>query len=273
MSEGLSAARALLFAGMLGGLGLALSGLLEDTRRDSLPPGVLARVGTQELMIADYQRAVNGVQSERRGALDEADRQRILERMIDEFLLLEHARRLDLDFQVPMLRKQTVDQVLQMLRTQAESLEASDAQLETFLREHPDYFRAKPQYRARAYVAISTAAANRLMERLRQGSPPEIESALPDGFLPMHSLTQYLGPSAARAVGDMEPGAIRTVARGERMLVLQLLARETGETPQFADVRAQVQAEWRRRAGEQLLASLLRELRAEIPVQVNRAAM
>ncbi len=178
--------RLLLFAGMAAGLVLSLYGVTRDPAA-SLPEGVIARVGDQELLVTDYQRTVNSLQAERRKPLDADMRAQVLERLIDEYLLLQHARQLDLSFQVPTLRKRTVDQVLQVLRNQAQAMEPSEGELQRFLEENAGYF----------------------------------------------GLREVTGPDALQSM------------------------------------QTQVLREWRRRAAEDLLASLLEELRAQVSVQVR----
>ncbi len=133
-------ARNFLLFCMMAGLLLALAGVVTRPAGAELPTGVLARVGTQELRLADYQRTINGLQAERRAPLDASARKQVLDRMIDEYLLLEHARRLDLAREVPALRKQLVDQVLEVLRAQARSMEPDETQLEKFYAENRAYF-------------------------------------------------------------------------------------------------------------------------------------
>lgn len=183
----MSPSRTLLFLGMAVGLVLALSGVAG--RPDApLPEGVIAQIGDQQLLIADYQRTINSLQAERRKPLDKKMRAQVLERLVDEYLLLQHARDLDLSFQVPALRKRTVDQVLEILRSQADAMEPDDAELQKFLAENHGYF------------------------------------------------------------------GLREVAGDDAL------------TP----LRTQVLREWRRRAAEELLDSLLLDLRGRVSVQVRR---
>ncbi len=178
--------RVLLFAGMAAGLLLALAGVVR-TPMTPLPDGVIARVGDQDLLVADYLRTVNSLQAERRKPLDAGMRAQVLERLVDEYLLLQHARQLDLGFEVPALRKRTVDQVLEILRGQAQAMEPTERELRQFLDENRGYF----------------------------------------GL------------------------------------------REAADDAALAGRREQVLREWRRRAAENLLASLLLDLRDRVPVQVR----
>ena len=131
--------RTLLLTGMAAGLLLALTGVVRAPG-DTLPEDVIARVGSHDLLIADYRRTINSLQAERRKPLDPEMRAQVLERLVDEYLLLQHARDLNLSYEVPMLRKRTVAQVLEILRSQVEAMEPDDAELLRFLDGNRVYF-------------------------------------------------------------------------------------------------------------------------------------
>jgi len=82
--------RWLLLAGLLAGAGLAASGLVTLDSGRRLPPQAVARINDRLILRDAWLRAVAAVAGERRGELTDADRRHILDRLVDEELLVQH---------------------------------------------------------------------------------------------------------------------------------------------------------------------------------------
>jgi parvulin-like peptidyl-prolyl isomerase len=94
-------------------------------------------------------------------------------------------------------------------------------------------------------------------------------AALPDAALPPAKLRDYVGPTALRAALELDEGAVSDPVRsGTGYHVLQLVERQPDAVPALAEIRPEVVAEWRRRAGERALRAYLDELRANASVVV-----
>src|SRR5262245_50870367 len=86
--------RWLLVAGLLAGIGLASADIV--LRRDELPDGAVARVNDKLISRDAWLRAVAAVASERRAPLTPEDQRHILDRLVDEELLVQHGLSMDL---------------------------------------------------------------------------------------------------------------------------------------------------------------------------------
>ena len=84
-------ARLLLVAGVVAGVGLAAAGVLRSGRAAAgLPEGVVALVNGEAVSAEAFAQIEAAVIAERKGApLDEVQRQRLLDRLVDEELLLQ----------------------------------------------------------------------------------------------------------------------------------------------------------------------------------------
>ena len=89
-------ARWLLRAGAAVGIGAAVASLLGRPPGDGLSQGQVARVNGVPIRTQEYQRAVAAVDADRRTPLDEADRRYVLDRLIDEELLVQYGMSLGL---------------------------------------------------------------------------------------------------------------------------------------------------------------------------------
>jgi hypothetical protein len=249
--------RWLLVAGLLAGIVMAASGVLED-RDGDLPSQAVARVNERLILRDAWLRAVAAVSSERRTPLTDADRRHILDRLVDEELLAQHGLALGLVEQDRRLRAQLVQQVMQTAGAASAGREFSDDELRGYYTEHRDFF--TPPARLRV-SAIQVDANGQRIPFL----PP-----VPDVLLPPAELRTYLGPSLTRAILELQPGETSLpIAHGAGHAVVEVLQREPGTTPPFEQVREQVSAEMQRRADEEAVRRLLQQLREDNSVVVS----
>lgn len=280
--------RALLAAGALLGLGLAVGGLLRGGREaPSLPHGAVATVNGEVVRTEEFERALAALASDRREPLDEDDRRHILDRLLDEELLVQHGLELGLARHDRRVRSDIVSALIQAVVSEADEREPSRAEIESFYDEHRDYFtepgrlhvrqifvragslRDAEAARVRAEEAAVRARNGEGFEAVARALGDEPLPPIPDGPLPASKLREYLGPTATRTALALETGAVSEPVRsGSGFHVLQVVAREERRLPPLAEIEEQVRAEWRRRAGDEALRQYLRELRQRATLRV-----
>ena len=236
------ASRWLLAAGLLGGAALAAAGLLVRTDA-GLPPQAVARVNDQLILRDAWLRAVAAVASERRTPLSDADQRHILDRLVDEELLVQRGLALGLPEQDARLRSTLVSEVMLAATQSVPGLD--DAALKRFYEENRDFFAPAGRLRVQAW---------RLDAR---GQLTEFQPAVPDTLLPLAKLQAYLGPALTAKAVALEAGDT-IEADGLRLKVLE---KQPGVAPAFEQVRDEVRAEAKRRADESSVRALLAELR------------
>jgi len=270
---------ALLIAGAVAGISLALIGLVRrPADPTALRPDVAARVGEAEIETEDFRRAIDALTRDRRTPPDAAEQRRVLERLIDEELLVQRALDLGLARMDRTVRASLVDALIASITAAARDAEPSRADLERFYEEEPDLFRRPGRLRVRevfvragADEAAARQRAQAVRDRVTAGEPFEgvaasvgagIGGVVPDAMLPPAKLREYVGPTALRAVLALEVGGVTAPIRsGGGYRVLELVERGDAFLPVFAGMEATVRAEYRRRAGERALAEYLADLR------------
>lgn len=280
---------ALLAFGATVGLVAAAIGLIAQTRdAGALPEGAVAAVNGTAVRRADYERAVEALASDRRGTLDDADKRHVLDRLVDEELLVQRALELGLARSDRRVRGDLVAAVIEAVTADAGQREPGDAELRALFDANRDYF-ARP---GRLHVeqvfvrssgdadADALARARDAAARLRDGAPvAEVQQSagdapvaiLPNAPLPAAKLREYLGPAAVEAVATLAPGDVAEPVRSAGgYQVLRLVARESNRAPELAEVEAEVRAEWRRRAGDEALRAYLDDVRARAAIAVTR---
>lgn len=252
---------------------------LKDAGPDEapLPADAVARVGDDFVPRAAYERALAAVAEDKRDPLDTADRRRVLERLVDEAVLVRHGLDGDLVQRSQLLRAQLVTAVLQSVRAEADARPIDEAEVRTFYERHAARFRGpdllhvrvlRVPDRDRAEAALAAwrggAGFTDLRAEYGDGGIP-----VPDTPLPQDKLGDYVGAGPAAVAAALDEGEIaEPVPAAGGFLVLRLVARRPAQTPPLSEVEEAVRHEMRRRAAEALLAERLAELRERYDVVV-----
>ena len=127
----------LLVVGALIGIGLAAVDLTERApEEEPLGDDVAALVNGNPILRAEYERAVAAVSADRGGGdLDPAERRRVLDRLIDEELLVQRGIELGLPHRDRQLRNQISAAVIGLFAARAgarQSEEPSDEEVRAF---------------------------------------------------------------------------------------------------------------------------------------------
>jgi len=273
--------RALLWAGVVLGMALTAWGLVGSSPAPPSRDDAVAVVNGQPLSRAAFDRFVAAVSQERGEPLPPVERQRLLDRLVDEELLLQHGLGLGLARHEPTARRVIVQSVIAAVTGAAEDVEPSEAQLRDYHARNPERFVRSGRLvvealavpvRDRQAEEEGLALAQRVAEGLADGADPTALAAafegvevppLPGGPLPVETVRRYLGPTAALRAQELIPGAVSTPLRASAgWLVLRLRDRQDERIPSYEEVERQVRAEWTRAQGEEALRRFLADLRA-----------
>jgi len=268
-------ARVLLGVGVALGLGLAVTGVLAPSPARP-PAGVVATVNGTPIARADLDRALEALAQDRREPAPANESSRLLDRLIDEELLLQHAMALGLPRSDPNVRGQLVRAVVDLVVAESEADAPSDDDLRRFYEREGGYFERPEQRRvARVFVRgtgpEARARAATIAEALRSGRPsPDTGDPtvpVPDAWMPEAKLEQYLGPTLTAAAMRLAEHAVSEpiVATGG-LHVLEVRGVQPGGRAVFEEVRDVVAGEYRRRRGEDALRDYLSQLRAEATI-------
>ncbi len=278
----------LLALGVAAGLAAAGYGLVTtDPSAGGLPDGVVARVDGAQIYADELARLVEGLESDTKEATTPERRRRLLDRMIEEELLVQRGLELGLAENDRRVRAEITGAMIRSIVVEAEDTVPSSAELRTFYAENADFFTQPPRLRVHQLVvgvpdlASDEAARQRARDaraRLEAGETLEAVTAalgaspvspLPDVLLPPAKLREYVGPTVLRAALTLPVGVwSEPVRSGTGYHVLRVVERSSAATPPFGEVAEQVRAEWMRRAGDRALRAYLDELRGRADVVI-----
>jgi hypothetical protein len=270
-------ARALLALGAATGLAIAVASLVGVGSGDALEPDVVATVNGVPIRGDDYLRAIAAVAGDRRTPIDAAEKRRILDRLIDEELLVQRGIELGLVRRERTVRASLVAATIELLAST--SGDETPEALRAFYDTHRDYFADPGRARVRQVLVrvadrpeeAARARAEEALRRLRAGEPFETVrrdlgddevAPLPDAPLPVSKLREYVGDTASRSAFELAAGETTEPVRSSMGFhVLQMVERTAPSVPPFEQITEQVRIEFRRRADDATLRAALATLR------------
>ena len=288
---------AFLALGVLLGLTLAATSLfrspsgprsIERPETAALPPAdAVATVNGIPITRTDYVRALEAMSRDRRDPVGDDERSRILDRLVDEELLLQRGIELGLVRRDPRVRNGLVSAAIDVAVGDGTTTEPGADEVRSFYEANGWFFAAPGRMRARdVFVKVASgddesvarARAEKLAARLRAGEDvaavardgDEPAAPLPDAMLPPAKSVEYLGPTASRGALALSPGQVADPARAaDGFHVVIVVERDRGDLPPLEEVESLVRSEIRRRRGEDALRAYLDGLRAKATIRVS----
>jgi len=283
----------LLSVGAAIGLALATFGLLDpQTDPQELSPDTAAQVGDRTIRRVDYERVLAGVEQDLRNPLDESIRRRVLDRMVDEELLVQRALELGLAAIDRRVRGELTSGLMDSIVGEANADEASPRDVARHYEENVDFFTRPGRLHAQTIFFSArgdgrrpdgTAAerAGRAAAQLRTGeNANEIEnrlgdpqvSPLPNGMLPPSKVRDYVGPIILQSLEELAVGEWSgPIESGGGLYLARVIDHEPRIIPAFEEVEDLVRQDLKRRRGDQALRDYLDDLRSQISVSINES--
>lgn len=295
----------LLLAGAGLGLALAAFGLLEppsatgpvsegeavtgsasaaapaDERPATLPLDTAAIVGDRAIRRVDYERMLAAVETDLRNPIDAATRRRVLERLIDEELLVQQALRLGLAAADRRVRGELVSGIVDSVVAEVASDPPTPEDVAAHYAGNHDLFAWPGRLRIEAIRFADATRAALGREALVAGeSTAAVEARLglpavapvPDALLPLAKLRDYVGPALLEAIQGLEAGRwSEPIALAQGAALVRIHEREAVETPPFEQVEALVRRDLVRRRGDEALRRYLDGLREQTVIIRNEA--
>lgn len=265
-----------LLAGMVSGLMLAMYSLMAGSPSD-LPDGTVARVVKRHISQADYARALSAVVTDTGRPLSLAERRRVLDRLIDEELLIQYGLDQGLVRSDRRVRAHLVSAVIEAKSIQAETREVSDDEAREFYAANADYFTRPQQLKLRilrlvdasqAQTVASAWSGGATLEELASTYQFDLLAHLPHALIPLEKLAQLVGASLAQTASGLAVGQVSMPVMVNKHAHLLRVDQRLDAPVAYENVAEQVKAELRRREAEQALRQELDLLRRELDVRI-----
>ena len=264
----------LLVLGVFVGISLAIFSSIQDTNFE-VDNNWVARVGDIEISREKYLLQLEGLNLDKRAPLKEEDRAFVLERMIEEELLIQRAKDLGMFSTNTMIRGAIVQQMINMIISENSLDIVSTSQLKEFYEANKGFFtsadrlRLKQIYFSDEKGGALERAQNAYLHLVQSNNLDEIdsksdESALevPNTLMTLSKVREYIGPSLMQLAKMLKPGEFtspKKVIGGYKIIVL--LERRDASPPDFKEIRDRVKSEYQKRKDDEALRDYLNKLK------------
>ena len=264
----------ILILGVIIGILLAILSSIKETNFNFDDEWV-AKVGDTEISRAKYILQLEGLSFSKRDLLKEEDKAFVLERMIEEELLIQRAKDLGMMSTNTMIRGTIVQQMINMIIAE-NSLELIEpTELKKFYKENKTFFtsadrlRVKQIYFAeekgksfdRAMEAYKELAEGESLEKVIKESDESILQ-VPDTLMNLSKLREYIGPSLMQIARNLQEGEFSSPKKvSEGYKIILVLERRDAFPPDFDQIRDRVKSEYKKRKDDEALRDYLNSLK------------
>jgi parvulin-like peptidyl-prolyl isomerase len=269
---------------------LALIGLIlilvgSNTRFNltDYPPDTLVTVNGFPITQSALRNAEKRIQSNSSDPMNPDDRELLLQRLIDDELMLQHAEDLGIFTTDPGIRKLLVRSSVDRIIEDSRSKPISDEQLRTFYEDHKSVFQRPSRLQLKVASFSNPEMAKDTRELIKKEVPFELAIAetktgefinIPSSLLPEHVLRRYLGSKLTAVALSLSENQISSPTTiDEFTYLIYLLAKEPEQQLSFDDSYLQVKSEYRSRNRQNALTSALTQLRKDADIQVDQSLL
>ena len=272
-----------LFAGILIGALMAAYSVIEKSNISDYKWA--AKIEDTSIPMEKYLTQLDGLSKDKKSPLTQKDKEYVLERMIEEELLIKRAIDLGMLNDNPMARGTIVQQMIKAIIAENARYEISDSELESFFQENSGFFTKSSRLRIQQIYFSneqlkddSLIVAKKAYDLLKRGDDFESVSKLgspsalkiPNSLMTLSKVREYIGPSLMNLARELEINSFTSpieVSGGYK--IIYLIDKEMASPPKFNDIKASVSSEFLKRKDDQSLRSYLENLKNWYDVSRN----
>jgi parvulin-like peptidyl-prolyl isomerase len=275
----------ILVSGIFIGISLASISLIKRVNFETAGDWV-ANIEGAKITKEKYLLQLEGLRSDKRSPLTQKDKEFVLERMIEEELLIKRALDMGILRTNPMARGTVVQQMINQIISDNDMVEISEVELNKFFNNNIGFFTNANRLRVRQIYfqdqedgsVSSFEKAKQAFDKLLSGGTYDeaaflgTQTALqvPDTLMTLSKVREYLGPSLMLIAGKLKPGEFTTPKRvSGGYKIIYLVDKENSKPPELSDIKNQVISEFKKRRDDQSLRNYLEDLKSWYDISRN----
>ena len=264
-------------------MGLILVVVGSNTRfhLTNYPPDTLVTVNGYPITQSALRNAEKRIQPNSSDPINPDDRELLLQRLIDDELMLQHAEDLGIFTTDPGIRKLLVRSSIDSIVEDSGSKPISDEQLRNFYKDHKSVFQKPSRIHIKVASFLNPEIAKDTGEIIKKEVPFELAIAktktgelidIPSSLLPEHVLRRYLGSELTAVALSLSENQISSpITLGKFTYLIYVLEKEPEQQLSFDDSRLQVTSEYRSRHRQNALTDALTHLRKHADIRVDQS--
>ena len=244
-----------------------------------------AKIEDTSIPMEKYLVQLEGLAKDKRSPITQSDKEYVLERMIEEELLIKRALDLGMLDNNPMARGTIVQQMIKTIISENQRYEVTEEELKEFFEQNTGFFTKSSRLRIRQiyfseedFKELTFEESYKAYDLLLEGkSFDEVSkfgsiSALkiPNSLMTLSKVREYVGPSIMNIASSLAPGSFTQpikVSGGYK--IIYLLEKELADTPTFNRIKDSVLAEFLKRRDDNSLREYLDNLKKWYDVSRN----
>ena len=266
-------------------IGIFLASLTIVEKNNISDQNWAAKIEDRLIPYERYEMQLEGLANDKRSPLTKKDKEYVLERMIEEELLIKRAIDLGMLENNPMARGTIVQQMIKNIIAEGSRIEPEEKELIEFFEENIGFFTKANRLRVRQIYFSKVDFGDKVLEEARNAFTRLLEgetfdqvalsgsnSALkvPDTLMNLSKVREYIGPSLMREAQLLKPGQFSEpmkVSGGYK--IIYLVDREDAPKPEYSNIRSSVLSEFSKRRDDQSLRTYLDNLKKWYDVSRN----
>ena len=264
-----------LFSGIIIGAAMAAYSIIEKSNLSNYEWA--AKIEDISIPMEKYLLQLDGLSKDKRSPITQEDKEYVLERMIEEELLIKRAIDLGMLNNNPMARGTIVQQMIKTIISENDRYEISENELKEFFQENKGFFTKSSRLRVQQiyfsdelFKGRALGEAQKAFNLLQEGRELKMVSMLgspsalkiPNSLMTLSKVREYIGPSLMNLAKNLEVGTSTPpvmVSGGYK--IIYLLDKELAKTPDFNEIKSSISSEFLKRRDDQSLRKYLENLK------------
>ena len=263
----------LLLLGLFIGVVLAANSIVRES--NLIDKDWVAVIGDVQISKEKYYSQLEGLARDKRNAITRKDKDYVLERMIEEELLIIRAKELGLLENNQIVRGSIIQQMIKLIISENYLESVEEEKLKKFYKDNIGFFSSASRLRLQQiYFSDSSGNSRQRSEEafkdLKEGSTLEEISqhadqsvlSIPNTMMNLSKVREYIGPTLMNVAKSLEPGEFSPptkVAGGYKIIFL--FDKELSEPERFDSIKPKVLREYQRRQDDKSLRNYLEDLK------------
>ncbi len=275
----------ILAAGAIVGIMMAAAGFIDLTGKREFSEDIIAKVNDKYINKEKYNAILNGLATDKRAKITDKDRAYVLERLIEEELLVQRGIELGLLDSDIVVRSNIVQSMIASVIAEVAGEEISESKLKSFYKENVDFFVVPDRLHVRQVVFRASTGndnkedgfekalirASKAFDEFEKGIPyytvlkrygDATAIDIPNTLLPPAKLREYIGPTLLKASMTLQSGQISKPIKtsgGYRILIM--VDRKNQKEQNFDTIKKEVEAEYRKQRDDRALREYIERLK------------
>jgi len=265
----------ILTIGLLVSISFVLSTFIKEVQTESF--NWVAKIDDKYISRSKFERYLNSITNSRRFDNAKDDSELVLEKMIDEELLIQRAIDIGMLDNNSQIRSIIIQNMIKSIMSELETFELSEQDLKIFFNENKEFFSTAPKIRLKKLSFERNEDALNARKLILEGNFIDAQKLarneiieLPNTILPTIKVREYIGPKLTEIALSMKDGEISDVITElDAFHLIVMIKKIDMSIPDYENVKQQVENEFLKRQGDRLFLDYLENLRSWYDVTKN----